>query len=235
MIKMYDEPHPPIVLEEASKDPSGPNSNKFLSPIYLESYVFPIKTLHNLGVKSILEVGPGDKFVAENLRRAGYTYDTLDIVEATNPTILSSLENLDPNPYVNTYDVSCAFQVLEHIPYDKFCASLKKLAIIAKKYVVISLPYSCDGYKKIHNKWKGQNNKIFDKEESHFVPTNLPNRRYRKEYIKEFPWAVHYWEIGRQGFPLSRIISDIESSGLTIITTNHSANPYHYFIVMSQN
>ena len=73
MIKMYEEPHPPIVLEKASKDPSGPSSNKFLSPIYLDSYVFQIKTLHNLSVKSMLEVGPGDKFVAENLLRAGYS------------------------------------------------------------------------------------------------------------------------------------------------------------------
>ena len=106
---------------------------------------------------------------------------------------------------------------------------------MSKKNVVISLPYSCQGYKRTYNKWKGQNNQIFEKEENHFEATNLPNRKYRKEYMKEFPWAVHYWEIGRQGFPLSKILSDIESTNLTILKKSHSPNPYHYFIIMYKN
>jgi hypothetical protein len=49
--------------------------------------------------------------------------------------------------------------------------------------------------------------------------------------MEEFPWAVHYWEIGRRPHLLRSVLKDFGSTGLKIIDTFHSDNPFHYFIL----
>jgi hypothetical protein len=80
------------------------------------------------------------------------------------------------------------------------------------------------------NLQNGQNKQTTKKWDFYF-PTNLPNRKFRDEYMKEFPWAVHYWEIGRKGFKLSKILTAMQSCGLSVMKRFHSPNPYHYFIL----
>lgn len=232
-IKMFDESHSPEVLESLLK--SGEiNKGKFLTSAHKDSYLLQMTIINSLNCKKVLEIGPGEQFVARNLRELGYIYHTLDILESHNPTFISSLMDFDEGDYLNEYDIVCAFQVLEHMPYEDFNKCLMKMTKIAKRYIVISVPFSCKGYRKTHTEYYGQNNSNVLVDEEHFEPTNLPNRKYRKEYMLEFPWAVHYWEIGRQGFPLERIQGDIESCGLKILRQFHARNPFHYFMVMER-
>ena len=80
-IKLFDEPHAPIVLDQMVSKKTI-NKGKFLSPAHSESYLLQMQTISNLkDVNSILEVGPGEGFVARNLRDVGYEYDTLDFEE----------------------------------------------------------------------------------------------------------------------------------------------------------
>jgi hypothetical protein len=45
----------------------------------------------------------------------------------------------------------------------------------------------------------------------------------------------HYWEIGKAGYPLKRIISDIERQGMEIIKTYRVfESPYHRFFVLRE-
>jgi hypothetical protein len=225
-IKMYDEPHSPEHLEKKS---AQLNSGKFLTAAHFSSYYLQMLTVRNLKAESVLEIGPGENFVANYMRTLGINYETMDIMESSQPSILGRLEDLDVTAYSERYDIVCAFQMLEHSPYDNFVPNLEKMAAMAKQYVLISLPYSCFGMKISFDFSFGQRIRLLKSFEL-FFPLNKKNRRYREEYMKEFPWAVHYWEIGRRGYPLRRIKSDIESAGLKIKQTFRSDNPYHFFI-----
>lgn len=45
----------------------------------------------------------------------------------------------------------------------------------------------------------------------------------------------HYWEIGKAGYPLSKITKDIEKAGFKIIKTYRIfENPYHRFFVLKK-
>ncbi len=229
-IRMYDESHAP---EELDRIVSGKtvNKGKFLSEAHGESYLVQMREIRKLkDVASVLEVGPGEAFCAGNLRGLGYEYHTLDFESAHQPTYQADFKTLDPRTLGRLYDMTCAFQVLEHFPYEDFANRLRTLAAIARKYVFLSLPYSCRGWGFQVNVHEGQNENSVKR--FHFYrPSGLPNRKYRPEYMEEFPWAVHYWEIGREGFPLERILGDVEAAGLRVLDQFHAPNPYHYFIL----
>jgi len=227
---MYDEPHAPIALEKMASGKTI-NKGKFLSPAHSESYLMQMQTINALkGIESILEVGPGEAYAARNLRDVGYRYDTLDFEDAHQPTIKADFRSLDPDTIEQRYDLTCAFQVLEHFPYRDFTRHLKTLTSLSTKYVFISLPYSCKGFGFKLNLQGGQQ-KRYIRQFDFYIPTNLPNRRYREEYMREFPWAVHFWEIGRKGYSLKKVLRDIDSCALDVAQRFHSPNAFHYFIL----
>jgi 2-polyprenyl-3-methyl-5-hydroxy-6-metoxy-1,4-benzoquinol methylase len=143
-LKMFDEPHAPEVLEQVMRDKSI-NKGKFLSKEHSESYLLQMQTIKRLEVKSVLEIGPGEGFCANNLRTLGYEYDTLDFEDAHAPTIKADFATFDAASIPQRYDITCAFQVLEHFPYEHFKKHVNTLAELSSKYVFISLPYSCRG------------------------------------------------------------------------------------------
>ncbi len=120
--------------------------------------------------------------------------------------------------------------MLEHSPYSQFQANIRKMAIMSRKYVFISLPYYCTGIRIGFEFCFGQQ---FRKRKNLkvYFPLFGRNRKYRPEYVKEFPWAVHYWEIGRRGYRLKQILMDLRAEGLSILEKFHGDNPYHYFIL----
>ena len=45
----------------------------------------------------------------------------------------------------------------------------------------------------------------------------------------------HYWEIGKAGYPLNRILEDIERAGFNIIKTYRIfEHPYHRFFILKK-
>jgi hypothetical protein len=228
-IKMYDEPHAPEHLERMMATGSG-GRGKFLTAAHQDSYRLQMQELRDLRVSRVLEIGPGEGFVSAYMRTLGIMYDTMDIVQSSFPTILSKLEDVDAKKYAERYDAVCAFQMLEHSPYEKLVPNLLKMAEMSRKYVFISLPYSCIGFKTTLAFSFGQKHR-WEKTIGFYLPLNRPNRRYRPEFMQAYPWAVHYWEIGRRGFPWKRVKTDIESTGLEIVKTFHSGNPFHYFVL----
>ncbi|RLD81493.1 MAG: hypothetical protein DRJ10_06140 [Bacteroidetes bacterium] len=226
---MFDEPHSPEWIDNALKRGSL-NKGKFLTDNHFHSYYIQMKVINNLKVRKVLEIGPGENFAANYLKEFGFQYFTMDIEEKSNPSILSSIENFNTQDYLNDYDLVCAFQVLEHSPYKNFVPNLKKMAEMSKKYVFISIPYSGFGIKLSLNIHFNQNLRP-TRALKMFLPSMKKNRIYRPEYVDEFPWAVHYWEIGRKGFPLRRIKNDIQKTGLSIKKTFHSNNLFHYYIL----
>lgn len=232
-IAIMDEPHSPVSLDSAIHE-NILHNKKFLHPQYASSYFLQMLTISKLpNINSIFEIGPGECFCARNLRLAGYDYETFDFLPTYSPTYLGDWDTFDAKAHPKRYDLTCAFQVFEHFPWEKFHLNTLKLTMLSKKYVFISLPYSCFGVSVETATSFGQG-KIEKKLVQNFVPLNLPQRRYRKAYIKEFPWAVHHWEIGRQGVSVENVIEVLKRCNLQILDKFHSPNPYHYFILCSR-
>ena len=232
--KFFDEPHTPNDLETQAK---YEKPNAFLG-LSAESYFFQIKCIKNLDVNSILEVGPGEGFCATNLLRAGYEYETMDFYNKESYdfeiTYKEDLSNFDSKNHPKKYDLTCAFQVLEHFDYSRFKDNVRKLSDISKKYIFISLPYSCIGFSFNLRLHISQIINV-DRRINLYLPTFKKNRKYREEYMKRYPWAIHYWEIGRREYPLKRILNDLKSLNLSILNKTHGPNPYHYFLLCKKN
>jgi len=86
---------------------------------------------------TILEIGPGSGFLSNYLRSKGYQVSTLDIDDEKSPDITA---NLVDYPFPEKYDHIMAFEVFEHIPFDKFEAVLPKLKNAVVKNLFLSVP-----------------------------------------------------------------------------------------------
>jgi 2-polyprenyl-3-methyl-5-hydroxy-6-metoxy-1,4-benzoquinol methylase len=66
---------------------------------------------------TVLEIGPGDGLVTNQLRRAGLEVTTLDLDPALNPDVVGSASEL---PFADrSFDVVVCCEVLEHLPFDE--------------------------------------------------------------------------------------------------------------------
>ena len=103
-------------------------------------YWYQKKLLIETKSKKILEIGKGTGTLEMVMEKDGYDFSTLDIDKKLNPDFVGDVVAL---PFKdNSYDTSCAFQVLEHIPFEEFEIALRELSRVSKRYVVISLPYA---------------------------------------------------------------------------------------------
>ncbi len=103
------------------------------------SFFYQIDSIAKLeGVHSILEIGPGSKLVADELKKMGYSVTTCDFDASVTPDVVADVRTL---PFKEgEFDCVMACQVLEHIPFADFEKIMDDFAKITKKYVIISLP-----------------------------------------------------------------------------------------------
>ncbi len=182
-------------------------------------YFYQISTVLDLAPHAVLEVGPGNGLVASYLRDNGVQVTTADIDRKLKPTVVASITDLPFEQGV--FDVSMACEVLEHLPFDDFPQALRELARVSKKYVLVSLP---DARRTL----------------AHFVVKLpfLPEWKFRGRLMKGGAHVFdgqHYWEIGKRGFPPSRVRDEIRNAGLTI-TKEFAAEdaPFYHFFLMEK-
>ena len=154
--------------------------------------------------QSILEVGIGNGLTSHYLKQRGINLTTLDIDRQLHPDISGSVLNL---PFRDgSFDLVTCFEVLEPIPYEKLPQALDELRRVSRRYVILSLPNinrvyplyfqipMLDTLKKL-------------------VP--LPRLRSLQHKFD----GEHYWEIGKAGYPLQKILQDVKNAGFDIIKT----------------
>lgn len=189
----------------------------YVSKERILSYYYQLKLIYDLNPKNILEIGVGTNFLKKQLSDQ-FNYKTLDIAKDLNPDILGSVDNIPLKD--KSFDLVCAFQILEHLPFDKFEKSLMEIARVSKKDVLISLPY-CN----ISPNFKLK------------IPL-IPEIRFSltipKFYKKHKFDGEHYWEIGKRGYSLT-IIKKIISRYFKIKKIiNPYENKYHIFFVLEK-
>jgi ubiquinone/menaquinone biosynthesis C-methylase UbiE len=179
------------------------------------SYWYQVDEILKCKPESVLEVGVGDNFLSNYLKNnTEIKYKSLDIAEDLNPDIVGSVDEIPVES--NTFDLVCAFEVLEHLPYEKFQIALKEMMRVSKKHVIISLPH-----------WG-----------RHF------SFEFRLPYFKKIRWQYkmnlfpiahkfdreHYWEMGKREYSLNKIKNDINLSGFKITKDFMPFySPYNHF------
>lgn len=180
------------------------------------SYYWQLKEVLALNPRSVLEVGAGDRvfgnFIKDN---TGVAYTCVDIAEDLRPDVVGSILAL---PFGDkSHDVVCAFEVLEHLPFEQFDKALTELARVARTHVVISIP--------------------------HFGP--MLSFSLKIPFIPQIRFAFkipfprrhtfngqHYWELGKQGYPVKLIRQKLRTRGRILRDFVPFGNPYHHFFVL---
>ena len=180
-----------------------------------------IKEVEELQPSNIMEVGIGSGIFGNLIKFLGYKYTSVDFDETLTPDVVASVLDL---PFEeNTFDVSVSFQVLEHLEYDSFVPALKELRRVSKKNIVISLPDT-------RRVWMYN---IYIPKFGNYA-FNIPKPQLRAQ--KHIWDGEHYWEISKRGYPLSKIIDDINKAGLNVIKTYKvQKNPFHRFFILDVN
>jgi ubiquinone/menaquinone biosynthesis C-methylase UbiE len=202
-------------------DKNSYNFSKYCDLDRWSSYWYQIKEVLACSPKTVLEIGVGNKVLADYLKNnTDIVYKSLDVAEDLEPDFIASVDDLSIVKE-NSFDTVCAFEVLEHLPFDKFEKCLLELKRVSKKDVIISLPH-----------WG-----------RHFsFEFRLPFfKKIKKQYkfnglsIEHKFDGQHYWEIGKRSYSLKKIKSIIEKSGLKIKKDYICFNsPYHHFFILGK-
>ena len=185
------------------------------------SYWHQIQEVLLLKPSEVLEIGIGNGFVSRYLKERGINVTTLDIDKELKPDVVGSV--LDIPFQCETFQVVTCYEVLEHLPYEDIPKALSEISRVSKQYVILSLPDVNRVYRiYLHIPKVGVIKKL------------IPLPRTRKP-IHKFD-GEHYWEIGKAGFPLEKVLNDIQKQGLQIQKTYRVfENPYHRFFVLRKN
>ncbi len=180
------------------------------------SYFWQLKEVLDLNPKSILEVGVGDKVFGNFLKdNTAVAYTSLDIAEDLKPDVLGSILQM---PFTDkSHDITCAFEVLEHLPFEQFDKAVGELARVARTHVVVSVP--------------------------HFGP--MLSLSFKIPFLPAVQLAVkipypkqhtfngqHYWELGKKGYPVSRMREALSKHGRVVKDFVPFNSAYHHFFVI---
>jgi SAM-dependent methyltransferase len=180
------------------------------------SYYWQLKEVLALNPQTVLEVGVGDRVFGNFLKtNTAVAYTSIDVAGDLHPDVVGSVLEL-PFPD-NSFDVTCAFEVLEHLPFEQFDRALNELCRVARSHVVLSIP--------------------------HFGPTLsfsckipfLPELRvalklpFPKKHIFN---GQHYWEIGKRGYSVSDLREKLSRQGRIVRDFVPFGSPYHHFFVI---
>ena len=184
------------------------------------SYWHQIKEIVDLKPENVLEIGIGNGFVSQYLKNRNINIVTLDIDERLKPDISGSILDI---PFADeSFDTIAAYEVLEHLPYDNVKKALSEIYRVSQKHAIISLPDCTLTYRLCMSIPKiGMINKLI-----HLPRFRVPQHVFDGE---------HYWEIGKAGYPLNRIIKNIQRAGVNVKRTYRLfENPYHRFFILEK-
>lgn len=183
------------------------------------SYWQQIHEVMNVKPQNVLEVGLGSGVTAGYIKARGVELKTLDIDESLRPDYAGSVIAIPLQG--GSFDVVCAFEVLEHLPFSDFSSALREMARVSRKYVIISVPDSRHTLLRLTLK----------------IPL-LPqiDRLLKINSWKEHKFdGQHYWEIGKRGYQLSRIRAAIKSIGLGLVNDYVTTDcPTKHFFILSK-
>lgn len=172
-----------------------------------------------LAPRRVLEIGPGPGLFKRVAATIGIPVETMDLDPELNPDHIGSATAMPFDE--GEFDVVCAFQVLEHMPYEMSLVALAEMARVTRRHIVLSLPDARWAWRyQFHVPKLGS----FD-----FL---VPRPQLRPPVHQPDP--EHHWEINKRGFELARVCADLSKRARLVRTYRVQDNPYHRFFVMER-
>lgn len=183
------------------------------------SYYHQLAEVLDLNPESILEVGVGDGVFRDYLKsNTAISYTSVDIAYDLHPDVVGDVTKL---PFKDgSFDVVCAFEVLEHIPFERFEGALIEIHRVARKMVVLSLPHFGPPIKFLF--------KIPFLPELSFA-FKIP---FARKHIFN---GQHYWEIGKRGYSPQTIRNIIGKYFIIKKEFIPFENQYHHFYILEKH
>jgi len=182
------------------------------------SYFYQIRETLALSPQSLLEVGGGDGVYRSYLKEhTPIAYRSLDIAEDLHPDVLGGVEKI-PLPDASV-DCVVAFEVLEHLPFERFSIALSEIARVSKGDAIISLPHF------------GPPVKFLLK-----LPF-LPEIRFSFKFPffkKHLFNGEHYWEIGKAGYTPETVREALGKHFTIQKEFVPFENQYHHFFILKK-
>jgi len=184
------------------------------------SYWYQINEIIKLNPVNVLEIGIGNGFVSKYLKERKVNILTLDIDKELNPGIVGSVLDVPfPN---NSFEVVACYELLEHLQYENFYNALSEIFRVSKSYAILSLPDASRFYR------------VYLQIPKIGVFKRLISLPRFKNPIHKFE-REHYWEVGKVGYPLSKIMKNIRRVEFSIKRTYRIfENPYHRFFILKK-
>ena len=180
------------------------------------SYYWQLKEVLALEPSTVLEIGVGDRVFGNFIKNnTSVSYTSVDVAEDLHPDVIGSILKL---PFADkSFDVVCAFEVLEHLPFEDFDRAVAELSRVARTHIIISIP--------------------------HFGPRL--SFSFKIPFVPQIRFAVkipfpkkhvfngqHYWELGKRGYPISLIRNKFCARGEIVRDFIPFGNSYHHFFVL---
>lgn len=192
--------------------------SSYAHPERFASYFYQLREIHDGEPSTVLEVGVGDGVVGNYLRdNTQIDYTSIDIAADVNPDVIGSVLEL---PFEDaSFDVTCAFEVLEHIPFSSFDKAVSEMARVAKKRVLISVPHFGPPIKFLM--------KIPFLRELRFA--------WKFPYYPQHAWnGQHHWELGKKGYSKDAVLAMLGKYGTVIREYVPFENQYHHFFILEK-
>jgi len=118
----------------------------------------------------------------------------------------------------NSFDLVCAFEVLEHIPFVLLKSCFIELSRVSNKLVFISVP----------------NIKNLDAKYKISVDIKYKNWKFKKKWQRTGKETLgnpkeHYWELGIDGINKNMIINEGKGASLKFLDDNFIDPWFHFF------
>lgn len=188
-----------------------------------DSLVSQILEVVKLKPRRILEVGPGNGFVSNFLRSAGFEVITFDINQSLKPDVVGNLTEIDRHFPDSSFDLILCAEVLEHLPFELFETILKKFAVITREHVVITLPR--------------QHHIILDWRMYVKIPFVRPiNLNWFWRIPHRTKWEGHHWEVDYQKKYSLRSICEIMARYFQVTACQVDERVrHHQFFILKRN
>lgn len=203
-------------MSEAQIDPRHYDFARYVDIRRWASYWHQVQETLSLRPRSVLEIGVGTGLFRAILQTLHCPVTSVDINPALRPDHVASVMAL-PLPD-DSFSAVVAFQVLEHLPYEDFRASVSEMRRVAAEHVILSLPDAQKLWRCSLDLGAGERR------------LQMPKPRLRPPVHKGR--GQHKWEIGKRGYPAERIAADLRACGLEVLKDFRAPeNPYHRFFV----
>lgn len=182
------------------------------------SYWYQIRLLERLGAKSVLHIGVGNGTVPWALRtQLGMKVTTSDYDARLKPDVVADVRALADHFEPRSFDVVCAFQVLEHLPFADFDGALRQMARVARNHVAFSIP---NNGKTLALRLNIAGRKLA-------LGAKIPlNREWKFD-------GQHHWEVGTRGHSAAAVRAIIASVGRIESEALYPDYPYHRAFVLA--